>query len=212
MSPSFTVKRGVRYSFYVSSAILKGRKSDAGSITRVSGTDLEAAVLKALRLRVGVDNDEHTPRNFIDHNVNRIVVGGNAVTITLKPTADSTRAAIEIPWSTPKKRERPRIEGSDDALAPAPNSQLMQAIVRAHAWTSSLLDGSHKTIESLARSAGVDPKVVRYGIRMAFLAPDITKAILEGDRTADIHLKEFTRTLPLSWTSQCQEMRPAPSA
>jgi hypothetical protein len=34
MSPSSTVKRSVRYPFYVSSAILRGRKSDAGSVNR----------------------------------------------------------------------------------------------------------------------------------------------------------------------------------
>jgi DNA invertase Pin-like site-specific DNA recombinase len=214
MSPSFTVKRGVRYSFYVSSAILKGRKSDAGSITRVSGVDLDAAVLKALRLRVdtAIDDDAPTPQNLIDHNVSRIVVGSKTVTITLKPTADSTRPAIELPWSTPKKRERPRIEGSDDASATAPNPQLIQAIVRAHVWTRLLLDGTHKTIVSLAQSVGVNPKIVRYSIRMAFLAPDITKEILEGDQIPGIRFKEFTRTLPLSWPDQRREVIAAASA
>ena len=207
MSPSFTVKRGVRYLFYVSSAILKGRKADAGSITRVSGVDLEAAVLTALRLRVDVaiDDDAPTPQNLIDH-VSRIMVGGKTVTITLKPTADSTRPAIELPWSPPNKCEPRRIEGSEEATAPATNPQLMQAIVRAHAWTRSLMDGTHKTIESLARSAGVDPKVVRYSLRMAFLAPDITKAILEGDQIPGIRFKDFTRALPLSWPDQRREL------
>ncbi len=35
MSPSFSSKNGARYRFYVSSAILRGRKRDAGSIARV---------------------------------------------------------------------------------------------------------------------------------------------------------------------------------
>jgi hypothetical protein len=70
------------------------------------------------------------------------------------------------------------------------------------------MDGTHKTIESLARSAGVDPKVARYSIRMAFLAPDITKAILEGDHIPGIRFKDFTRTLPLSWSMQRRELRP----
>lgn len=212
MSPSFTVKRGVRYSFYVSSAILKGRKSDAGSITRVSGVDLDAAVLKALRNRVDVDDDPSTPRNIIDHNVGRIVVGGKSVTIRLKATADSTRPTIELPWSTPNQRERSRIDGSDDAAGPTSNPQLMQAVVRAHAWTRLLLDGTHKTIESLARSAGVDAKVIRYSLRMAFMAPDITRAILEGDLTPAIRFKDFTRTLPLSWPDQRQEVTSVTSA
>ena len=41
MSPSFTAKRGVRYPFYVSSALLCGRKSQAGSIARIAARELE---------------------------------------------------------------------------------------------------------------------------------------------------------------------------
>jgi len=37
MSPSFAVKGSVRYPFYVSSALLKGRQADAGSVLRVFG-------------------------------------------------------------------------------------------------------------------------------------------------------------------------------
>jgi hypothetical protein len=213
MSPSFTVKRGARYSFYVSSAILKGRKFDAGSVPRVSGADLDAAVLKALRHRIDVADDESapTPRNIVDQNVSRIMVGSKAVTITLNSKADNIRPVIELLWSIPTRQERPRIEISSEATTPAPNPKLIQTIVRAHAWARLLMDGTHKTIESLARSAGVDPKVVRYSIRMAFLAPDITKAILEGDQITGIRFKDFTRTLPLSWAEQRQEMMPVAS-
>jgi DNA invertase Pin-like site-specific DNA recombinase len=49
MTPSFTTKRNVRYRFYVSTALLKGHKQEAGSLPRISGTDLEIAVLSALR-------------------------------------------------------------------------------------------------------------------------------------------------------------------
>ncbi len=210
MSPSFTVKRGVRYPFYVSSAILRGRKSDAGSVTRASAFELEAAILKVLRHRVDVvDNDSPlTPRNIIDRNVSRIVVGSKNVTITLKPTADSAPTAVEIPWSIPNKRECPRIEGANEDTAHAPNPQLVQAIIRAHVWIRLLSDGTHKSVESLAQSVDVHPKIVRNGIRMAFLAPTITKAILEGDRVARVRLKNFTHKLPLSWPDQRRELRP----
>jgi hypothetical protein len=58
------------------------------------------------------------------------------------------------------------------------------ASVRAHAWIRLLSDGTHMTVESLAQSVGVHPKIVRSRIRMAFLAPTITKAILEGDQAS----------------------------
>ena len=49
MSPSFTLKNGVRYCFYVSSALLKARKAEAGSVRRLSASEIEAAVFKAIR-------------------------------------------------------------------------------------------------------------------------------------------------------------------
>src|SRR3954451_610229 len=49
MSPSFSTKNGVRYRFYVSSALLRGRKIAAGSLTRVSAKTLEDVIVRALR-------------------------------------------------------------------------------------------------------------------------------------------------------------------
>src|SRR5712672_3283198 len=49
MSPSFSSKNGVRYRFYVSSALLRGRKGAAGSVRRVSAAQIESAVLASLK-------------------------------------------------------------------------------------------------------------------------------------------------------------------
>ena len=40
MTPSFSTKNGVRYRFYVSTA-LRGRKHNAGSVTRISASEIE---------------------------------------------------------------------------------------------------------------------------------------------------------------------------
>jgi hypothetical protein len=37
---------------------------------------------------------------------------------------------------------------------------------------------------------------------MAFLAPDITAAILSGDQPLNLNLKVFKNDIPLSWTAQ----------
>ena len=48
MTPSYTAKRGARYPFYVSSALLRGRKSHAGTVLRVPAAEIETAVLIAI--------------------------------------------------------------------------------------------------------------------------------------------------------------------
>ena len=49
MTPSFAMKRGVRYRYYVSRAVTEGRIDLAGSIVRVPALDVEEAVLDPLR-------------------------------------------------------------------------------------------------------------------------------------------------------------------
>jgi site-specific DNA recombinase len=143
-----------------------------------------------------------TPQHLIDRNVARIVVGSTKLKITLKPTADGMPSEVDILWSKPQKHERPRIEEADEAMARAPSPQLVQAVVRAHTWVRLLSDGTHKSVESLAQSVNVHPKIIRNGIRMAFLAPTITKAILDGDQPPGLNLKDFIGAVPLSWSEQ----------
>src|SRR3954469_19566514 len=49
MTPSTAKKGELRYRYYISSVLAQGRKSDAGSIRRVSASQIEAVVLEALR-------------------------------------------------------------------------------------------------------------------------------------------------------------------
>lgn len=204
MTPSFSVKKGVRYRFYVSSAVLKGRNSEAGSVARVSAIELEAAVLKSLRQRFDAHDDDGLvmPEDLIGHNVSRVVVGSTNVKITLTPTGDGMASENDTTWSRTKNRERARIDEANEAMARTPNPQLAQAVVRARTWVRLLTNGTHKSIESPAQSVHVHPKIVRNGIRMAFRAPTITKAILEGEQPPSLSLKNFIGAVPLSWSEQ----------
>jgi hypothetical protein len=42
MGPSFSSKNGARYRFYVSSALLRGRREAAGSVSRIAAQEIEA--------------------------------------------------------------------------------------------------------------------------------------------------------------------------
>jgi len=202
MSPSFTVKNGVRYPFYVSSTLLRGRKPNAGSVARVSSIDLERAVMEGLRDRIHGLGDSGTPEITIGCYVARIVIDRESVTITLKANFDGSPPTIQIPWSATSQRKRSRFEISTEAATHTPNPQLVQAIVRAHAWLRLLSNGTHRTVESLGQSVGVHPKIIRSGIRMAFLAPNIMKAILEGEQSTEGRVKDLVGGLPLSWLQQ----------
>src|SRR5260370_18056129 len=58
------------------------------------------------------------------------------------------------------------------------DQKLVQALVRVHRWAESLAKGEFGSVEELAGSVNLHPKVVRSEIRMAFLAPEITDSAL----------------------------------
>jgi DNA invertase Pin-like site-specific DNA recombinase len=83
MSPSFSTKGGVRHRYYVSSAILRGRKGQTGSITRIPAREIEAVVLRNLRERLDV-GESPEPQELISQNVTRVDVCQKHLDLTLK--------------------------------------------------------------------------------------------------------------------------------
>jgi len=86
MSPSFSSKNGVRYRFYVSSALLRGRKAAAGSVGRVPATEIEGAVLAALETHQQEVASDSAPATV--RALERIVVARGQLLITTAGTAD----------------------------------------------------------------------------------------------------------------------------
>jgi hypothetical protein len=76
--------------------------------------------------------------------------------------------------------------------------------VRAYVWLSDLKNGRLISIEELANSYKLHPNVVRQGLRLAFLAPEITAEILSVETPAPLTLGNIPKQLLLPWTSQQQ--------
>jgi hypothetical protein len=186
MGPSFSSKNGVRYRFYVSTA-LRGRTHKAGSITRVSAPEIEGLVEAAISERLQKDETLE--------QVETITVSDGRIQLTLKPSKGKPRS-IAIPWS-PKPKDTVQVVTPSEAKV---DQKLVKSIVRAHAWLDDLSSGRHASIEDLATAADIHPKVIRQGLRLAFLPPDLTRAVLDGEAT--LELKQIPKLLPLSWREQ----------
>jgi site-specific DNA recombinase len=206
MSPTYSIKNGVRYLFYVSTNLLKGRKDRVGSVARVSAPGIEQAVLAALRKLLGSDEQSSglTPRDLLERMVERVVVCAERLTLTLKP--DVSSMPVEIPWAAPSAYVPPKIEG-DTETASKPDKALVQAILRAHIWLDLLTAGTYASIEELAVAVGVHPKVIRNRIRLAFLSPAITAAFLAGRCLEGTTLADLNGPIPLSWHRQNRSLR-----
>ena len=63
--------------------------------------------------------------------------------------------------------------------------------------------GKASTVEDLAREEGVTAGYVTRVMRVAFLAPDLKRAILDGAQPGGLTLQRvLTRNMPLAWQLQ----------
>lgn len=204
MSPSFSVKGGVRYPYYVSSALLRGHKDRVGSMSRVSAPALEEAIMRATRDHLKANNEptDGLPRQLLERAVTEIAVGRDRTVIAFGSLGALGPAKVVIGPVNTNKNQHTQIEGNDNSDAKRAVSPLLPAIVRAHAWLGLLSDGTHESVEALASAVGFHPKVVRKFLPLAFLAPALTAEILQGQPLGGSAQCKIVGSIPISWIEQ----------
>jgi DNA invertase Pin-like site-specific DNA recombinase len=203
MSPSFTVKNGVRYRFYVSRAVLSGRTAQAGSVARIPAQLIEDVVINAARKHFSLDSKltDDELRSGVMASVTEAVVHSKKIVIVLQTTESSDPAeTIEISWQVPVKSTPAPLLSSTNLNQPDP--KLLRAVIRSHSWLRDLQSRKFNSIEALAASANLHPKVVRRELRYAFLPPSITGTIVNGDPSQTLALAQFPKRLPFAWSSR----------
>jgi site-specific DNA recombinase len=207
MSPSWTRKGSKRWRYYVSQAALQGDKSKSGSILRVPAADVETLVTEALgKLSPTRAASQTDIRELID----RVVISHATIRILLSEVAegtDSTRI-LTFPWTRPSPyRKREIIQGANDAKTyarPMPanaRATLIEALRDAHRWLDKLLSDPRLTLESIASREHKSERSIRMTLSLAFLAPEIVKAAVEGRLPRGFGLKRLV-DLPMAWPDQ----------
>lgn len=170
---------------------------------RLSAPEIEEVVVAAVRERL---DHQRTlpidPLGLIQH-VQRVVIARDHILIMPEHSngaseIDGAIPEIKIPWRIKSADPTATLETSGGTNA-AHNEVLIQSIIRSHVWLRSLRDGTHQTIEALADANRLHPKVVRQALRLAFLSPDVTSAILAGKQPAGLSLATLPKLLPLPW-------------
>jgi hypothetical protein len=82
------------------------------------------------------------------------------------------------------------------------DTTMVKIIARGHRWHRLLSGGSFNTIEDLATAEKISPSYVSRVTRLAFLAPAIIEAILEGKQPAHLTMKDLLEPFPAEWTQQ----------
>jgi site-specific DNA recombinase len=206
MNPTWAKKGSKRWRYYVSQAALQDDKSKAASILRVPAPDVEELVAEVVGKLSLSDASPADIRNLID----RVVISHATIRIHLSEVAEGTDSAriLTLPWTRPSPyRKREIIQGANDAKTyarPMPANAraiLIEALRYAHRWLDELLSDSRLTSESIASRENKSERSIRMTLSLAFLAPDIVKAAVEGRLPRGFGLKRLV-DLPMAWPDQ----------
>ena len=79
---------------------------------------------------------------------------------------------------------------------------LIKAVSRASDWVRRMEGGEFKKQRDLAKATKLDPRYVNCILRLAFLAPEIVEAIIDGRQPPGLTLGSLRGVLPMSWQQQ----------
>jgi hypothetical protein len=112
-------------------------------------------------------------------------------------------ASFDVPFNKRQNvSSRPIVIVHEDA--PQPDPDLIALVADVRRWVCELLEGKARSIQQITEREGMRSGSVSRILPLAWLAPDITMAILEGRQPPDLSAKSL-RDLPglqLSWEEQ----------
>ena len=221
MSPSFTHGRnGQVYRYYVSSPLQLGRpvKPNPDAIRRVSAPEVERLLRDRLAAPLGAPEDAGL--DVMLGSVKRVEIEADEVRVTLL-RARVTRTALAMCEPLQDNPAcvvltlpiRCRIRGGRTWVLPVAGSEprrtfkrdpvLIRGLRNAHRVVAAIGWRCADGTVDLKTARSPDSAYTRKLCRLAFLAPDIQRLILEGRQPAGTNLELLvTVALPTSWPEQ----------
>jgi site-specific DNA recombinase len=227
MVPTHATKAGVSYRYYVSMPFLHGeaKTASAGSVSRVPAADIEDTVIKCLKEHLTAMQDKSTTsavrlgdRGVLAELIAGIVVHKDRLIVRLKSdNADEASDSLDdrslyIPWQKPpSKRSRqillPR-NTSRSEVRPEQferRARLVSAIARGRRWLDDVVSGRVTTVAELCTREKCSVRHVNMTISLAFLAPNLVKAAVEGRLPRGIGTERL-RDPPTEWSRQFEAL------
>jgi len=218
MTPSHARRRGIKYRYYISSALLQGRPKQAGTVNRIPAREVEALVIKAVRDRLN-ESTETADTLLIQNHVTRVEVQSDQLVIELTDAIGvgskrkrKTRDAIEVPWrKTLATRRREILVPESEAvqiirpIRSENRALLVASVARGRRWLNELITDPTANTETIAQREGCTPQKVNMTISLAFIAPDLVRAAIDGGLPHGMGVARLC-DLPAEWSRQRQKL------
>ncbi len=226
MSPTHANKKGARYRYYVSQALLQNRKAEAGSIARVPAPETEKLVCDGVRRHLAAIGKEPpavlADRELVERHVTRVVVTPQTLDIGLIPASETSGEAetprltdlapnlqsppmIALPWTAPSFAAMKGIlrePGTKPTMKPESRDTLLAAIGKARGWIDDIRLGRIASFGKIAERESVGERHIRLLAPLAFLSPRIVAAIADGTAPVDLTVTGLAKALSYFWAEQ----------
>jgi hypothetical protein len=77
------------------------------------------------------------------------------------------------------------------------DNAMVKLLARGHRWHRKLFDGTHASIEDLAKSENISPLFASLILRLAYLSPSTVETILDGKCPAHLTMKDLMKPFPM---------------
>jgi site-specific DNA recombinase len=257
LTPSYSVKKGTRYRYYVSTALLTGAGRKRSSGRRIPAGNLEGLVIDRIRTffadpaavldtfdldsgggqghliergrQIAAELEGQAPNEIrmtlmtllcrveiklekIEIKISRHRLAALLAEQPIDPSMHGQKMDRDsddiVTLTTPAQikrvgREmRVLFENSDDQTA---DPSLLRIIARAHDIQARLNQNAKLTVHDIAREERVSAAYIYNLLRLPWLAPDITTAIVHGRQPRQLNAKTLMRQasrLPAVWGEQ----------
>jgi site-specific DNA recombinase len=218
MVPTHATKAGVRYRYYVSTPFLHGeaKTASAGSVSRIPAADIEDTVVKSLKEHLAANQGKSAIGTLpledcgdLTRLVAEIVVHKDELVVRLK--SDNTDEASDcpddrsfsIPWQILLPHNASRSDVRPEQFER--RARLVSAIARGRRWLDDVVSGRITTIAELCTREKCSVRQVNMTISLAFLAPNLVKAAVEGRLPRGIGVERL-RDPPTEWSRQFEAL------
>src|SRR3984885_10808031 len=226
MIPTHATKAGIRYRYYASAPVLHGeaKTASAGSVSRVPAADIEEIVLKSLEAHLAAQQDGSTSKTLqlqeretlagvvagIDVHGDRLVV--RFISDHTDEPDGSGDLSLTIPWQKPPSKQSRRIllphQASRRDVQPEQferRARLVSAIAKGRQWLDDVVSGRVTTVQEICIREKCSGRQVNMTISLAFLAPNLVKAAIEGRLPRGIGVERL-RDPPTEWSRQFEAL------
>ena len=214
MTPSYAVKDGVRYRYYISTPLIQGQPNKAAKLKRIPAVEVETLITSAVRKRL-TSASYRKEETESSHSLNdNELISSHIIRVDVKQDHLAVQLALSreslvIPWAkTAAKRPREIIRPTSISsrhdhrpIRSETRTRLIAAIAKGRVWLDGLINGRITSVEDIAASENCTVRQINMTISLAFLAPSLVQAAVDGRLPRGIGIANL-RHAPVEWPLQ----------